>query len=382
MTTLCNASGRCGGCAYINMDYSTQLEKKQHYVQGLFGGLHAEPVLGMADPLHYRHKVYATFGYDVRKKQLYAGLYEENTHKLVQTDDCMIQNETANRIIRSIVQIASSMHIEAFDERTGRGVLRHAYLRTSQSTGKVLLVLVIGSRELPGSKVLIHRIIEANPEIASIVLNWNNHHTSMVLGSREKVLYGSGSIIDELGGFKFQISTRSFYQVNPVQTQLLYETALQMAQLKPTDKVLDACCGIGTISLFASKSAESITGVEIVPEAIEDARQNAQTNNVKNVRFICADVEHYLAECDDYFRVIVLDPPRAGFSEDFLKALAKKRPEKIVYISCEPGTQARDTKVLRTKGYVVTKIQPVDMFPYTRAVENICLLQRQDKKEK
>ena len=375
MSVKCEAFGRCGGCAYLNMDYAEQLDKKCHYVQGLFGGIKAEPVIGMSDPLHYRHKVYASFGMD-QKRHLVSGLYEESTHRLVQVNGCLIQNETANQIIRSVSAIASNMHIEAFDERTGRGVIRHLYIRVSHTTGKALLVIVIGSRDLPGSKTFIHRILEENPQVASIVLNWNNHYTSMVLGKREKVLYGSGMIEDELLGLEFQISPRSFFQVNPVQTETLYSTALQLAGIDSSKRVLDACCGIGTISLAAARLAQSVTGVEIVPEAIQDAKHNAEINHISNVKFICADAEQFLKENKDYYHIIVLDPPRSGFSAEFLQVLAKKKPERIVYISCEPATQARDTKQLGTKGYLIKKIQPIDMFPMTKAVENICILER------
>ena len=375
MSVKCEAFGRCGGCAYLNMDYKDQLERKCHYVQGLFGGIKAEPVIGMSDPMHYRHKVYSSFGMD-QKKHLVSGLYEESTHKLVQVKNCLIQNETANRIICSVTDIASGMHIEAFDERTGRGVLRHLYIRVSHSTGKVLLVIIIGSRDLPGSKTFIHRIIEENPEVESIVLNWNNYYTSLVLGRREKVLYGNGFIEDELLGLKFQISSRSFFQVNPVQTETLYKTALQLAEIDSSKNVLDACCGIGTISLSAAGLAKSVTGVEIVPEAIQDAKHNAEINHISNIKFICADAEQFLKENSDYFHIAVLDPPRAGFSEEFLRLLAKKKPERIVYISCEPATQARDTKQLRKNGYLISKIQPVDMFPFTKHVECVTLMSR------
>jgi 23S rRNA (uracil1939-C5)-methyltransferase len=357
------------------MEYQEQLEKKQRYVQGLFGGLKAEPAIGMEDPLHYRHKVYATFGYDEHRR-LMAGMYEEESHRLVLSQDCMIQSETANRILQSIVRIAGFMHIEPYQEDFHRGVLRHAYLRVSRKSGRVLLVLVIGSRELPGSRVFIHRIMEENPEIESVVLNWNNHHTSMILGSREKVLIGKGTVEDEIAGLVFRISSHSFYQVNPAQTEKLYSAALEMAELTGTEKVLDACCGIGTISLLAARQAAEVTGVEITPAAVEDAKENAYRNHIANAKFICQDAEEYLLTCHEHFDIVFLDPPRAGFSKEFLDALARIRPKRIIYIACDPSTQARDTKYLRTRNYVVQKIQPVDMFPFTKHVETVVLMSR------
>jgi len=378
MSSLCPYYGRCGACAYINMEYQEQLEKKQRYVQSLFGGLKAEPAIGMENPLHYRHKVYATFGYD-EHRHLIAGMYEEESHRLVMVQDCLIQSETANRILGSIVRIAGSMHIEPYQEDFSRGVLRHAYIRVSRKSGKALVVLVIGSRELPGSRVLIHRIMEENPEIDSVVLNWNNHHTSMILGSREKVLTGKGAVEDEIDGLTFRISSRSFYQVNPAQTEKLYQKALQMAELKENEKVLDACCGIGTISLLAAGHAAEVTGVEIVPAAVEDARENARRNGISNVRFICQDAEEYMLTCHEHFDTVFLDPPRAGFSKEFLDALARIRPKRIIYIACDPATQARDTKYLRTRNYLVQEIQPVDMFPFTKHVESIVKLEHTNK---
>lgn len=371
----CPVYKKCGACQYINQDYKEQLQIKQNQIVNLFHGMKVQNIIGMQDPYHYRYKVYAAFTHD-REGKITAGLYEESTHKVVHTDMCLIQNNTANHIIHSICEIATKMHIEAYSERTGRGVLRHAYIRISHQNNDVLLVLIIGSRALPGSHDFIRQLREKHPEIKTIILNYNHEHTSMILGDREKILFGPGYIEDSIQGISFRISSHSFYQVNPVQTQKLYSAALEMADLKKDDHVFDMCCGVGTISLCAAEKADLVIGVEINPDAVKYARENAKRNHISNVHFICDDAEWFMAAVSERPDVVFLDPPRAGFSAAFMHALGRMNPDRIVYISCNPETQARDTAVIYHDGYVIEQIVPVDMFPFTDKTENIVLLRK------
>ena len=369
----CSASKTCGGCLMIETSYPQTLHKKRKQIQKLYEGHEVELVRGMEQPYHYRHKVYATFHSD-RKRGLYSGLYEEGSHRLVRTDDCLIQNETANALIRDFTEIARGMRLTAYHEDTGTGILRHLYLRVSHSTGRVLLVIVIGQRTLPGSKKLVSALLKSHPEIESIVLNYNSARTSMVLGERESILYGRGYITDTIGPFVFRISSHSFYQVNPVQTEVLYRTAIELAEIHEEDEVLDLCCGIGTISLLAAGKAKHVSGVEIVSSAVKDAIFNARENNVRNVSFYCADIAEYLERPHVRPDVVIADPARSGLRSKACHALGRLSPRCIVYVSCNPVTQAEDCRILEQYGYVPKRIIPVDMFCFTDHVETVCLL--------
>ncbi len=367
----CPVYKKCGGCAYINTEYADQLKNKKEYIQSLFPKNNVEPVIGMKEPYHYRHKIYATFSHN-RDGVIKCGMYEENTHKVIDTKMCLIQHVKANDILRDMCSIATKMHIESYNEDTGRGVLRHAYIRISHATNDVLLTIVIGSKNLPGSNAFVKEMVRMHPEIKSIVLNHNSDDTSMVLGKKNHVLYGKGFIEDEIMHTRFRISTNTFYQVNPVQTEKIYSTAIQMAQLKSTDTVLDMCCGIGTISLIAAKKASFVLGVEINEDSIRDAIGNAKRNGIKNAQFIACDSEEFIEQLEDSPNVVFLDPPRNGFTEKFMKQLDHLKSDKIVYISCNPSTQARDIAFL--KHYQIKKIVPVDNFPFTKHVETVVLL--------
>lgn len=336
-----------------------------------------EMVLGMEDPFHYRHKVYASFR-RTKDGHLIAGLYEEGTHRIVPTSDCLIQNETANAIIRDFTEIADGMKLTAYHEDTGFGILRHLYVRVSRSDGSVLLVIVIGSRELPGSKKLVSKLLQIHPEIKTIIVNQNHRKTSMVLGDREKVIYGPGYIFDEISGIRFRISCHSFFQVNPVQTEVLYRTALDLAQLKSSDEVVDLCCGIGTITLLAAETVKHVTGVEVVPQAIKDAKENAKQNGIKNASFICDDIAHYLYKNEINPDVVIADPPRSGLGKTVSEALGRSEVKKIVYVSCNPETQKTDCEILSRYGYEIKRIIPVDMFCFTDHVECVVLMSRQN----
>lgn len=368
----CPSAKKCGGCRNIHEPYENSLAFKQDKVNKLYAGKKVERIIGMEDPYHYRHKIYASFS-QTRDGRIIAGMYEENTHRLIDSRMCLIQHARANAILQTICTVATDMKLEAYDEDRGTGTLRHAYLRVSHANQEVLVVIVIGSKDLPGSRSFVQKIVSAHPEIRTVILNWNRENTSMILGPKDKVLYGKGYIEDEIDGMVFRISAHTFYQVNPVQTEVMYSTALQYAQLKKTDTVLDMCCGIGTISLLAARKARYVLGVEVNPKSIQDAGKNAVRNHIRNAEFLAMDGEEFIHELLDTPDVVFLDPPRSGFSESFMQALEKLGPQKIVYVSCNPVTQARDLKVIESN-YRIEKIQPVDNFPFTSELECIVSL--------
>lgn len=368
----CPSAKKCGGCRNIHEPYENSLAFKQDKVNKLYAGKKVERIIGMEDPYHYRHKIYASFS-QTRDGRIIAGMYEENTHRLIDSRMCLIQHARANAILQTICTVATDMKLEAYDEDRGTGTLRHAYLRVSHANQEVLVVIVVGSKDLPGSRSFVQKIVSAHPEIRTVILNWNRENTSMILGPKDKVLYGKGYIEDEIAGMVFRISAHTFYQVNPVQTEVMYSTALQYAQLKKTDTVLDMCCGIGTISLLAARKARYVLGVEVNPKSIQDAGKNAVRNHIRNAEFLAMDGEEFIHELLDTPDVVFLDPPRSGFSGSFMQALEKLGPQKIVYVSCNPVTQARDLKVIESN-YRIEKIQPVDNFPFTSELECIASL--------
>lgn len=372
----CPSAKKCGGCRNIHEPYENSLAFKQDKVNKLYAGKKVERIIGMEDPYHYRHKIYASFS-QTRDGRIIAGMYEENTHRLIDSRMCLIQHARANAILQTICTVATDMKLEAYDEDRGTGTLRHAYLRVSHANQEVLVVIVIGSKDLPGSRSFVQKIVSAHPEIRTVILNWNRENTSMILGPKDKVLYGKGYIEDEIDGMVFRISAHTFYQVNPVQTEVMYSTALQYAQLKKTDTVLDMCCGIGTISLLAARKARYVLGVEVNPKSIQDAGKNAVRNHIRNAEFLAMDGEEFIHELLDTPDVVFLDPPRSGFSGLFMQALEKLGPQKIVYVSCNPVTQARDLKVIESN-YRIEKIQPVDNFPFTSELECIVSLTRKN----
>lgn len=371
----CAVSRKCGGCRYLEVPYSDQLKKKRNMVRELFPGADVQEVRGMEDPYHYRHKIYCAFGYD-RYHHVRAGLYEENSHRIVYTTSCLIQHTAANRLIADLCRYAEELKIEPYEEDTENGHLRYAYIRVSHHNQKIMLTLVIGSKFLPNEKALIGMIRKDHPEVVTTVLNYNRGHDSMVLGQKERVLFGKGRLLDRIDGVTFSISSRSFYQVNPVQTEVLYRTALELAEIRKTDNVLDLCCGIGTISLLAARKAAFVLGVEINPQAIADARMNARLNEIENTEFVAMDAEVFMERLGERPDIVFLDPPRAGLTEKTLQAIARLRAKKIVYVSCNPETQARDTKFLYKNGYRIRTIVPVDQFPFTGHIETIVLLQK------
>lgn len=355
------------------MEYADTLAKKKEDLQKLFGRVRVREVIGMEDPYHYRHKVYASFYRDPKGK-IRAGLYEESTHRHVRSEQCLIQHTLANRILQRMTELAEQMKIEVFDEKNMRGTLRYAYIRISHSENTVLLAIVIGSKELPHANAFVNALREDFPEIETVILNYNSRYTSMVLGPKDRILYGKGFIYDTINGYRFRISLRSFYQINPVQTEVIYDTAISLAQLNKDDVVLDAYCGIGTISLCISERVRYVTGVESNIDAVKDAKINAKINEISNCRFICGDMEEFISDNEEHYNVIFLDPPRTGLSENIIHRLCTLKPERIVCISCNPKTLVRDLKTFAAHGYKTDEVTGIDNFPFTSSLECVCLL--------
>ena len=373
---------KCGGCQLQNMDYDRQLRFKQAQVVKRLGRFHrVSNIIGMENPTHYRNKVQAAFG--ERGGKLISGVYQSSTHKIVPVDDCMIEDEIADKIIVTVRKLAQSFKLRAFNDTTMRGFLRHVLVKRGFKSGQVMVVLVTAGGDFPSQRSFVNALLGRHPEITTIVRNINEKHTSLVLGAKSQVLFGDGYIEEELCGKTFRISPKAFYQINPTQTQILYETAVDFAGLDGSQSVIDAYCGTGTIGIIMSDKAGSVMGVELNPDAVEDAKFNAKKNGVKNIQFYCADAGDFMVELAQRKRkidVVITDPPRAGCSRDFLESVVALSPKRVVYISCNPVTLARDLGYITRKGYKVAKIQPVDMFPFTEHIETVCLLERRPNK--
>lgn len=372
----CKLAKKCGGCQMQNMNYADQLAWKQNRVQYLIGRFcPVAPIHGMDDPYHYRNKVQAAFGLDSRHK-IISGVYQSSSHRIVPVDSCMIEDKIADAIIVTIRKLMPSFKMQAYDERSGTGFLRHVLVKRGFSTGEVMVVLVAANPIFKHQKHFVEKLRELHPEITTIIFNVNDKFTSLILGQREKVLYGKGYIEDVLCGKTFRISAKSFYQINPVQTEVLYSTAVEYAGLTGEQTVLDAYCGTGTIGLIASDRAKQVLGVELNRDAVQDAIANARRNEVKNCWFTAADAGDYMVEMarrKEKVDVVFMDPPRAGSDEKFLNSVLKLSPARVVYISCNPETLARDLEILTRGGYKAMRAQPVDMFPHTNHVE--CVVQ-------
>ena len=375
----CIYAKKCGACQYQGVLYEEQLKEKQKKIQSLlkkFGK--AEPIIGMEDPYFYRNKVHATFK-RLKSGEIISGIYEEGTHRVVAIQNCQIEDPRAGEVVQTIGKLAKSFKIKIYNEDSGFGTLRHVLIRTGKKTGEMLVVLVVADAVFPSKNNFVKALRTEHPFITSIVLNINDKSTSMVLGERNITLYGNGYIEDELCGCRFRISPSSFYQVNPVQTEILYNKAIALAKLTGKERVVDAYCGIGTIGMIAASKAKEVISVELNKDAVRDAIGNAKRNQVKNIRFYQADAGKFLvsmADAGEKVDVVFLDPPRSGSDEAFLGSVLTMAPKKIVYISCNPETLARDLEFLTQKDYEVKQICPVDMFPFTSHIETICLLNR------
>ena len=375
----CPVSGKCGGCQFIDIPYAKQLEKKKKETAELLKPFcKLEVIHGMKEPEHYRNKVSAVFTHD-RKGNPLSGVYEEGTHYVIPIESCFLEDKKADEIIGTIRGMLKSFKIKVYDEDTGYGLLRHVLVRIGKTSGQIMVVLVAASPIFPSKNNFVKALLKAHPEISTIVLNVNDRRTSMVLGEKEHVLYGKGYIEDTLCGKTFSISPKSFYQINPIQTEVLYGKAIEFAHLTGKETVIDAYCGIGTIGLIAADKAKKVIGVELNRDAVRDAIQNARKNRIKNVDFYQKDAGEFmvqLASQDVHVDVVFMDPPRAGSDEAFLSSVVRLKPDRVVYVSCNPETLARDLKYLTKKGYFVERAEGVDMFPYTNHVESTVLLQR------
>ncbi len=375
----CKYQRKCGACSFVGKTNEEQLAIKQKNVRILLEEfVKVRPIIGMKDPYHYRNKVHATFG-RTRYGEIVSGLYEEKTHQIVNIDSCKLDSELADRIIVTIRELLPSFKIKTYDEDTGYGLLRHVLIRHGFKSGEVLVVMVTGYPTFPSKKNFARELVRRHPEITSIVQNINSKNTSMVLGDRENVLYGKGYIVDELCGLTYKISPRSFYQVNSVQTEVLYQKAIDYAELTGVEKVVDAYCGIGTIGMLAAKHASQVIGIELNKDAVRDAIENCKHNQVDNMRVFQGDAGDFmdsLSQRKESVDVIFMDPPRSGSTTQFIDSVARLNPKKVVYVSCSPETLQRDLRYFKKKGFQAKEIQPVDMFPWTSHVETVALLTR------
>jgi len=373
---FCPVYKRCGGCQLQNMSYGEQLRYKQGKVIALIGKYcHVDDIVGMDDPTHYRCKVQAAFGRG--RNGIISGVYQSSSHRIVPIDSCLIENETADRIIVTVRKLMEHFKIKPYDEERRQGCVRHVLVRCGCFSKQIMVVIVTGSREIPSKSAFIKELIRRCPEITTVVHNINGKFTSLVLGSENETLYGAGYIEDSILGMSFRISPASFYQINPVVTEKLYGAAIDSLSLTGRERVIDAYCGTGTIGLIASRSAKEVLGVELNKDAVIDARKNAKDNGVTNIRFVKADASEFLdgmAAAGESADALIMDPPRAGSTVRFMSAAVKMAPKKIVYVSCNPETLARDLGFLTSHGYKAELARPFDMFPFTVHVETVCLL--------
>lgn len=390
----CPIDGRCGGCTLLSVSYDRQLRSKQAEMEALFadlldGDTCIRPIVGMKDPRHYRNKVVSPYVgvYDkkARRRRVLCGMYERGTHRVIDSRECLIENQEAKRIILAIRDLMPKFGIAPYDEDADTGFLRHVQVRVGHASGEVMVTLVTREDTFPASKAFVRALIKKHPSITTVVQNVNTRQTNVIMGDKERTLYGPGFILDSLCGLSFRISSKSFYQVNVEQTEALYTRAVEMARLTGTETVMDAYCGTGTIGLVAARGvlggpgAARVIGVEERPDAVADARNNARHNGIAAAEFVADDAGAFmrtLSARGEELDVLLMDPPRSGSTPDFLKAACTLAPHRIVYISCNPKTQARDAEYLVAHGYRIDEMQPVDMFPHTPHTENILSFER------
>lgn len=402
-TPTCSIARSCGGCEWLSVPYPIQLKRKQAQVEELLAPLAninnvtIEPIRGMDEPLAYRHKAATPFA-PGKGRTVRSGFYASGTHKIIASKECLVEDGRARAILNDVAYLAGQFNIHAYQEDRGKGALRHGVVRCGYATDDVMLVLVVNGQHLPHEQEFVAALRKAHPELTSIFLNVNQKRTNAILGRETRLLWGSTSMSDKLLGCTFEIGPTSFYQTNPQQTEVLYQLAIdgalagsELAGSESADaaqasklRVLDAYCGTGTIGLCLAHAAEAqgvnllLTGVDQVENNIQMARRNARNNKLE-AEFICDDATRYmqaLAKDGQNFDVIILDPPRAGSTPAFLKATAQLAQKKIVYVSCNVVTQARDLKVLLDSGFAIERVTPVDMFPHTKHVECVVVLSR------
>lgn len=379
----CPVYKKCSGCQLLNMTYEQQLKWKQIKVERLMNGFgKVNKIIGMNNPYHYRNKVQTLFR-TAKSGKIVSGVYQSATNGIVGVESCLLNNKRADRIAVAVKTVIKRLNISTYNPKNNEGFLKNTLVRTAYNTGENMLVIVTAYEKFPQKKEFVNEVLKLYPKITTIVQNVNTNPNKMMLGNKEIILYGKGKIQDSLCGCKFTISPRSFYQINSMQTEILYNKAIEMAQLTGIETVIDAYCGTGTIGLIASKYAKHVVGIELNKQAIKDAEENAKINNRTNIQFYAKDAGEFLAQLNqDEIEppdVLFVDPPRAGCNRTFLNSVLNINPQKIVYISCDPTTQQRDVKFLIDRGYTVKEIQPVDMFPHTNHVETVCLLSKKDK---
>ena len=373
--TVCN---ECGGCCYTDIPYEETLRIKQDKVNSLFKNIYVTSgITGMYHPVNYRNKVHGVISSGMNKKVI-SGCYKEGTHKVVPVDYCMIQDKDADNILNTLTDLFTSFKYVPYNEDSGQGFVRHVLIRKGFSTHEIMVVIVTADVAFPSKKDFIKQLTKLHPEITTIVQNINKSRTNMVLGKKNIILTGKGYIEDVLCKNRFRISPDSFYQINPSQTEKLYKAAIKMSGVKKDDVVLDAYCGIGTIGITMAKYCREVIGVELNPAAVNDAVYNAKLNNISNIHFICQDAGEYMSDNYNILKanVVVMDPPRAGLDINFLNSVIRLSPERIIYISCNPETQARDVLKLMEGGYRITGMETFDLFPYTDNVENIVCMSK------
>lgn len=366
---------KCGGCNHINDGYEKHLkilENKERKLLKKHGVVHE--IQKMNYPYHYRNKVTASFGYE--KGKIIAGTYQENSHRIVNIDGCIIENKKADEIIATIKKLAVSFKIKIYNEDTGYGLLRHVMVRYGHNTNEYMVVLILSSTMFPSKNNFVKALLKEHPEITTVVMNINNQKTSMILGERSQTIYGKGYINDKLCGINYRLSPESFYQINSSMTEKLYKKAIELADLKSSDKVIDAYSGIGTIGMTAAKKAGSVIAVELNETAVKDAIKNARHEKINNIRFVHGDAGKFMDSYKEAVDVVFMDPPRAGSSKEFLDSIVRLAPKRVVYISCNPETLDRDLKYLEKREYKVDGIWPYDMFPFTEHVETVVLMSK------
>ena len=376
---LCPYFYECGGCQLMHMNYEAQLLYKKNKVKECLYhighlDIDVDSTIGMEDPTHYRNKIQVPI--KRVKKKIVSGFYKEKSHDIVPVEHCSIENKNADQILNTIRNLMKKYHIEPYNEDLRKGVLRHVLIRNSRKSKENMVVLVTNCDAFPGRNDFVKELKKLEPSISTVVQNINLRDTNVILGEKERVLSGKGFIEDTLCGIKFKISPKSFFQVNPVQTEKLYQLAISSAELSENDLILDAYCGIGTIGLIAASKVKKVIGVEIVKEAVFDAIKNAKENSISNAFFYCGDAGEFIQEKFEegiHFDVVFMDPPRKGSDEKFLNILRKTHPKKIVYISCDPATLARDLNFL-SPDYQIKKVTPIDMFPNTAHIETVVVL--------
>lgn len=378
MEFSCKYAKKCGACQLLNMPYEKQLSFKMANEIKLLGRFcKIDEIIGMDNPCCYRNKSQYAFG--VYKGKTVAGVYQSSTHRIVDIDSCLLTDKKADEIFAVVKKLLKSFKLKPYDEKTGTGFLRHLLVKTGFQSGETMVVLVTAAKEFPKKRSFINALVKNCPYITTVIQNVNSKFTSLVLGDVSEVLFGDGKITEELCGMKFRISPKAFYQINPIQTEILYGKALEFADFKGDEEIIDAYCGTGTIGLIASSKVKSVIGVEINKDTVKDAKENAHLNGVDNIKFFTADAGKFmteLAENRTKIDAVIMDPARAGADIPFLSSLVKLSPEKVIYVSCNPETLARDLRYLTKNGYKVRKIQPVDMFPHTEHIENVVLLKR------